>query len=239
MKDLQIFNYEETPVRVVDRDGSPWWVLADVCRVLRIANSRNVSARLDDDEKGVHQTDTLGGSQHMTIISESGLYKVILRSDKPEAKKFTRWVTHEVLPAIRKTGSYNVSDDGDMEQGEFLAKLASKTKDNRQRAILIAQAANIGMGWEVLPVPAYGQGKDVGFADTPADDCGVAGFLETADVINRPTYEVHADYVRWCRENRIEPTNKINFSKVVSRIGGYRVIDKHIHQKKYRLFAKM
>lgn len=243
MKDLQIFNYEETPVRVVDRDGSPWWVLADVCRVLALSNPSKVAGRLDEDEKQrieFNPNSELGlGHNGATIISESGLYKVILRSDKPEAKKFTRWVTHEVLPAIRKTGSYNVSDDGDMEQGEFLAKLASKTKDNRQRAILIAQAANIGMGWEVLPVPAYGQGKDVGFADTPADDCGVAGFLETADVINRPTYEVHADYVRWCRENRIEPTNKINFSKVVSRIGGYRVIDKHIHQKKYRLFAKM
>ena len=239
MKDLQIFDYEEMPVRVVDRDGSPWWVLADVCRVLELKESHRVAARLDEDEKGRTQMTTLGGSQNMTIINESGLYKVILRSDKPEAKRFTRWVTHEVLPAIRKTGSYSVGGDGDMEQGEFLAKLASKTKDNRQRAILIARAANIGMGWEVLPVPAYGQGKDAGFADTPADDCGVAGFLETADVLGRPTYEVHAEYVRWCRENRIEPTNKINFSKVVSRIGGYRVIDKHIHQKKYRLFAEI
>ena len=109
MNDLQIFNYGAVPVRTIVKDGEPWWVLADVCRVLEIANHKNVSARLDLDEKGVHLMDTPGGNQNMTIINESGLYKVILRSDKPEAKKYTRWVTHEVLPAIHKTGSYSVS----------------------------------------------------------------------------------------------------------------------------------
>ena len=109
MTDLQTFNYGEIPVRTVLMDGEPWWVLADVCRVLGIKNSRDVVNRLDPDEKGVAQIDTPGGPQQMTIINESGLYKVILRSDKPEAKKFTRWVTHEVLPAIRKTGSYGVT----------------------------------------------------------------------------------------------------------------------------------
>ena len=109
MNELQIFNYGEIPVRTVLMGGEPWWVLADVCRVLGIKNSRDVVNRLDPDEKGVGQIDTPGGNQNMTIINESGLYKVILRSDKPEAKSFTRWVTHEVLPAIRKTGSYGVT----------------------------------------------------------------------------------------------------------------------------------
>lgn len=106
MDNLQIFNYGEIPVRTVLLDGEPWWVLADVCRVLGIKNSRDVVNRLDPDEKGVGQIDTPGGNQNMTIINESGLYKVILRSDKPEAREFSRWVTHEVLPAIRKTGHY-------------------------------------------------------------------------------------------------------------------------------------
>lgn len=106
---LQVFNYGEAPVRVIDLAGEPWWVLADVCRVLKITNHKNVAARLDEDEKGVHQMDTPGGTQNMTVINESGLYKVILRSDKPEAKAFSRWVTHEVLPTIRKTGSYGVT----------------------------------------------------------------------------------------------------------------------------------
>lgn len=109
MSNLQIFNYGEVPVRTITKNGEPWWVLKDVCGILEIKNSRDAVKRLDQDEKDVGQIDTLGGKQGMTIINESGLYKVILRSDKPEAKKFTRWVTHEVLPAIRKTGIYSVS----------------------------------------------------------------------------------------------------------------------------------
>lgn len=108
MNDLQIFVYSGEQLRTVQRDDGLWWVLRDVCRVLNIANSKNVSARLDDDEKGVHLVDTPGGAQEMTIINEPGLYAVILRSDKPEAKAFKRWVTHDVLPSIRKTGAYGV-----------------------------------------------------------------------------------------------------------------------------------
>lgn len=106
MNDLKVFAYGEQKVRTVLVENEPWWVLADVCRVLGIANSRNASSRLDDDEKGVHLVDTLRGKQKMTLVSESGLYSVILRSDKPEAKEFKRWVTHEVLPSIRQTGAY-------------------------------------------------------------------------------------------------------------------------------------
>lgn len=112
MNDLQIFNYGDIPVRTVLLENAPWWVLADVCRVLSVKNNRDVSRRLDEDEKGVAQIDTPGGVQSMNVINESGLYKVILRSDKPEAKKFTRWVTHEVLPAIRKTGGYSMAPSG-------------------------------------------------------------------------------------------------------------------------------
>lgn len=108
MNNLQIFVYGGEQLRTVQRDDGLWWVLRDVCRVLNIANSKNVSARLDDDEKGVHLVDTPGGTQEMTIINEPGLYAVILRSDKPEAKAFKRWVTHDVLPSIRKTGAYGV-----------------------------------------------------------------------------------------------------------------------------------
>lgn len=107
MNNLQIFDYQSSPIRMIDRDGELWWVLADVCRVLDIKNSRDAASRLDNDEKGVSQTDTPGGSQRMTTINESGLYKIIFRSEKPEAKKFARWVTHEVLPAIRRTGTYS------------------------------------------------------------------------------------------------------------------------------------
>ncbi len=104
------FSYESYQIRVIERQGEPWFVLSDLCKALEIANPRNAAARLDEDQKGVHQIDTLGGAQNMTIVNESGLYDVILRSDKPQAKPFRRWITSDVLPAIRRTGSYSIAN---------------------------------------------------------------------------------------------------------------------------------
>ena len=110
MNEIQVFEYSNNPIRTVMRDGEPWWVLKDVCEVLGISNHKMTVQRLDPDEVSLTDlTDSMGRQQATTIISESGLYSVILRSDKPEAKPFRRWVTHEVLPAIRKTGAYSVS----------------------------------------------------------------------------------------------------------------------------------
>jgi len=106
MNQLQIFNYLDHEVRTLQIDGEPWWVLKDVCNVLEHSNSRKMALRLDEDEKGVTPIHTPGGTQQMTVVSESGLYNVILRSDKPQAKAFRRWITHEVLPSIRKQGHY-------------------------------------------------------------------------------------------------------------------------------------
>lgn len=113
-------------------------MLKDVCGVLDISNSRNISARLDDDEKGVYLMDTPGGAQNMTIISESGLYATIMRSDKPQAKPFRKWVTSEVLPAIRKHGMYAIDDvlnDPDMPINALLELKEERAKQrhwNRQ-----------------------------------------------------------------------------------------------------------
>lgn len=106
------FKFDQHPVRIVLRDGEPWFVAKDVCDALGYSNSRGALAdHLDDDEKGVAAADTLGGRQQMQVISESGLYALVLRSRKPEARKFAKWVTSEVLPAIRKTGSYTSAYD--------------------------------------------------------------------------------------------------------------------------------
>ena len=106
MNKLQIFNYNNNAVRTIEKDGEPWFVLKDVCNVLGISKYRDTAERLDADERASVRVDTLGGKQEMTCINESGLYNVILRSDKPEAKPFRKWITAEVLPAIRKTGAY-------------------------------------------------------------------------------------------------------------------------------------
>jgi len=131
MNELKVFNYESNEVRTIMRDGEPWFVLKDVCMVLGIANHKNVAARLEDDEKdGVRMADPIGRMQDTTIINESGLYDVILRSDKPEARPFRKWVTGTVLPAIRKTGSYSASV---LTDGTKAALAEAKAKNARAR----------------------------------------------------------------------------------------------------------
>ena len=92
--------YKNSPVRIVEKGGEPWFVAKDVCDILALGNPRSSIALLDEDERGVDIIYTPGGNQEMTIVSEAGLYSLILRSRKPEAKAFKRWVTHEVLPSI-------------------------------------------------------------------------------------------------------------------------------------------
>lgn len=107
MNELTVFQNEQFgQVRTIVKDGEPWFIAADVCRALEVKNARDAVARLDDDEKGVVLTDTLGGQQNMTIVNEPGLYALVLGSRKPEAKAFKRWITHEVIPSIRKHGAY-------------------------------------------------------------------------------------------------------------------------------------
>lgn len=103
------FNFEGVDIRAfIDADGTPLFLGADVCLALNITNQNNAYARLEDDEKGIRTMDTLGGRQQVTVLTEAGLYSVIFESRKENAKRFKRWVIHEVLPAIRKTGHYSV-----------------------------------------------------------------------------------------------------------------------------------
>ncbi len=107
--EIQVWNYESSEIRTIQKDGEPWFVLSDVCKVLELSSPHKVADRLENDERNqIPVTDSLGRYQNTAIINESGLYTVILRSDKPQAKPFRKWVTSEVLPSIRKHGSYSV-----------------------------------------------------------------------------------------------------------------------------------
>lgn len=106
MSNIQVFVYKNLQVRTIEKDGQTWWVLKDVCAVLNITDARRVAKRLDDDELSGVKLHSGGQNREMYVVNESGLYNVILRSDKPEAKPFRKWVTSEVLPEIRKTGAY-------------------------------------------------------------------------------------------------------------------------------------
>jgi|GEM_PF-1410323 prophage antirepressor-like protein len=109
--------FDDDLVRVVMRDGAPWFVGKDVCRVLNLVNHKDALGRLDDDEKGVATADPLsrsergGGAQEMTIISEPGVYRLVFTSRKSEAERFKRWLAHEVIPSIRQTGQYRAEPE--------------------------------------------------------------------------------------------------------------------------------
>jgi prophage antirepressor-like protein len=101
------FFYNERKVRTVIKNGEPWFVLKDVCEIIGLSSPHKVVERLDEDERNqIPLTDNLDRRQNTTVVSEAGLYKVILRSDKPEADRLMRFITHEVLPSIRKFGAY-------------------------------------------------------------------------------------------------------------------------------------
>ncbi|WP_082597143.1 Bro-N domain-containing protein [Pseudovibrio sp. POLY-S9] len=106
MTALTNFDFEDKLVRVLEVEAEPWFVGKDICACLDLKNPRSSLDLLDHDEKGVHTLDTLGGNQQATIVSEPGLYRLIFRSRKAEAERFKRWIAHEVLPSIRKTGSF-------------------------------------------------------------------------------------------------------------------------------------
>lgn len=137
MNQLQIFSYSDKQVRTLLKDGEPWWVLKDVCDILGLTNPSVVAERLEDDERSKFD---LGRQGETTIINEPGLYNVILRSDKPEAKAFKRWITHEVLPSIRKTGSYQKP----MSQVEILHQMtAAMLEQERQLKAIEGTVNNI------------------------------------------------------------------------------------------------
>lgn len=161
MTNLSTFNYLSNTVRVVEIDGQPWFVAMDVTNVLGITEkSRGYAvARLADDERSLYQIQK--GQRSVSIISESGLYKLIMRSDKPEARKFQDWVTREVLPAIRKDGMYVAGEEkvktGEMsiEEMELLvfenlrkkvARLQEEAEMERQRRLKAEAEAEILKG---------------------------------------------------------------------------------------------
>lgn len=107
MNELTTYNFDSSEVRILVRDSEPWFVGKDVASVLGYRNTKDaISKHVDDEDKGVAKCDSLGGTQQVTIINESGLYSLILRSQLESAKKFKHWVTSEVLPQIRKAGAY-------------------------------------------------------------------------------------------------------------------------------------
>ena len=131
----QFSNEQFGELRVVqDEQGEPWFVAKDVCDALGLGRQHDSTRYLDDDEKGEGLVNTSSGVQTMVTVNEPGLYRLILKSRKPEAKAFQRWVTHEVLPAIRRDGGYMVARDETPEETMARALLIAQSTIDRQTA---------------------------------------------------------------------------------------------------------
>jgi anti-repressor protein len=155
MNTLQLFNYGSQEVRTELIDGEPWFVAADVARILEYSATSAMTRRLDDEDKGVRVLHTHGGDQEMTVVSEPGLFESILGSHLDGAKAFKRWITHEVLPSIRKTGTYSTAPALPQSYSEALRELAANVEakelaEARARELEIPAAA-----WGVM-VAAHG-----------------------------------------------------------------------------------
>ncbi|MEC5307745.1 phage antirepressor [Bacillus thuringiensis] len=145
MNQLQVFNNKEFGlVRTVVQGEDVWFVAKDVADVLEYRDTHNMVRFLDEDEKDTHQVSTLGGNQTMKVINESGLYSAILKSKKPQAKAFKKWVTSEVLPSIRKHGAYMTPNtiNALLQDPDLIIGLASQLKQEQQ-ARQVAEQKNL------------------------------------------------------------------------------------------------
>ncbi|HYX16470.1 MAG TPA: BRO family protein [Nostoc sp.] len=132
MTNLSVFNFESHEVRFVGTANEPWWIAQDICKVLELDDVSKAASRLDDDEKLIRTLHVSGQGRQTLCINESGLYSLVLTSRKAQAKRFKKWLTSEVIPAIRKTGTYTIND----KTSNFDSKVAAldgKRRELKQR----------------------------------------------------------------------------------------------------------
>ncbi|NCE63728.1 hypothetical protein D1159_03825 [Pseudoflavonifractor sp. 524-17] len=215
MNDLQIFeNPKFGQIRVIERGGEPWFVAADVCRALEISDTWNALQRLDDDEKGTCSISTPGGEQKMNIVNEPGLYSLVLGSRKPEAKAFKRWITHEVIPSIRKTGSYTF--DGTSKELQAIFMLDSRTMKHEQRITALEESMVIDYSQQRTLASQVNAVviNALGGADAPA--------YHDKNVRGRTYSECNRDIQKWFRVNSRNNIPRKRFDEAVEYIQRWR-----------------
>lgn len=204
-----VFTFDKMDVRVIRKDGEPWFVASDVLNTLTL--DRKALERLDADEKGVSSIHTLGGAQEQTIINESGLYSLTLTSRKPAAKRFKKWVTSEVLPSIRKTGTYTVGQPQPAFQ--IPATLSAALR------LAAEQAEQIERQQEQLAIAA----PKVEFVDRYVESSGLKGFREVAKLL---------------KANEARLREFLTDSKVMYRLGGdWMAYQNHIDAGRFEVKA--
>lgn len=231
MSALAAFAFGEQLVRIADQNGEPWFVGADVCASLGVSKARNALSRLPDDEKGALNVGTPGGEQQMIIISEPGMYRLVLTSRTEKAEAFKKWVVSEVLPSLRRTGRYELPRAANDAAEPGPDALALATADGRlQMAARLdfVRAAQRTYGREaarrawtlaglpcVLPERAEEELADI----DPTIRDWIATRLEAATGQRVQSSVAYADYCRMCRREGLGFTSQTMFSRTLARIG--------------------
>lgn len=224
MNNLQIFNSPDFgQVRIVQQNGEPWFIGKDVAEILGYSNTKDAIAKhVDDEDKLGAQIATSGQNRNMTIINESGLYSLILSSKMPKAKEFKRWVTSEVIPAIRKTGKYEamaqavpINDEPatDFTQLEFDQRIriaAIIASCRRERLPLVAKVLSLDLEGMMPLMPAH---------ITEAEQAAYQYISGVYDSLERdtPIQYFYSHYTKWCMEQNLLPLTKHGVTKVLKK----------------------
>lgn len=224
MNNLQIFDSPDFgQIRTIQQNGEPWFVGKDVADILGYQNgSRDVNRHVDEDDRQNYQNGTFESNRGLTIINESGLYSLILSSKMPKAKEFKRWVTSEVIPAIRKTGKYEamaqavpINDEPatDFTQLEFDQRIriaAIIASCRRERLPLVAKVLSLDLEEMTPLMPAH---------ITEAEQACYQYISSVYDSLERdtPIQYFYNDYTKWCMEQNLLPLTKPGVTKVLKK----------------------
>lgn len=224
MNNLQIFNSPDFgQIRTIQQNGEPWFVGKDVADILGYSNTpKAIRDHVDDEDKLTERIVLSGQNREVAIINESGLYSLILSSKMPKAKEFKRWVTSEVIPAIRKTGKYEamaqavpVNDEPatDFTQLEFDQRIriaAIIASCRRERLPLVAKVLSLDLEGMVPLMPAH---------ITEAEQAAYQYISSVYDSLERdtPIQYFYSSYTKWCMEQNLMPLTKYGVTKVLKK----------------------
>lgn len=224
MNNLQIFNSPDFgQIRTIQQNGEPWFVGKDVAKILGYERADNaIRNHVDDEDKLMHQISASGQNREMYIINESGLYSLILSSKMPKAKEFKRWVTSEVIPAIRKTGKYEamaqavpindepVTDFTQLEFDQRIRIAAIIASCRRERLPLVAKVLSLDLEGMMPLMPAH---------ITEAEQAAYRYISSVYDSLERdtPIQYFYTAYTKWCMEQNLLPLTKHGVTKVLKK----------------------
>ena len=215
MNDLKIFeNHQFGEIRVIEQDGEPWFVAADVCRALELEDTGRATARLDEDELTRIKIVSGGQGREVIAVNEPGLYSLVLGSRKPEAKTFKRWITHEVIPSIRRTGSYTVPNMSKELRAIFV--LDHRTVEHEQRITALEENMVVDYGQQCALKTQVNAAviQALGGINTPA--------YSDKNVRSRTYSECNRDIQNWFRVNSRNNIPRKRFDDAVDYIQRWR-----------------